>query len=58
MYVQSRKMEQMNLFAKQKQRHRHREQMYGHQGGEKRGRGMNYTTDTMYKIDNQRKPTI
>ena len=27
-YVESRKMVQMNLLAKQKQRHRHREQMY------------------------------
>ena len=26
-------MVQMNLFAKQKYRHRHREQTYGHQGG-------------------------
>ena len=31
--VESRKMAQMNLFAKQKQRHRHGEQMYAHQGG-------------------------
>ena len=31
----------MNLFAKQKQRHRRREQMYGHQG-EKGGGGMNW----------------
>ena len=29
--MESRKMVQMNLFAKQKWRHRHREQMYGHQ---------------------------
>ena len=28
MYVESRKTVQMNLFAKQKQRHRYREQMY------------------------------
>ena len=27
------KMVQMILFAKQKQRHRHREKMYGYQGG-------------------------
>ena len=27
-------MVQMNLFAKQKQRHRYRKQMYGHQSGE------------------------
>ena len=32
-YVESRKMAQMNLFAKQKQSHRCREQSYGHQGG-------------------------
>ena len=31
--MKSRKMIQMNLFAKQKQRHRYREQMYGYQGG-------------------------
>ena len=31
-YVESRKIVQMNLFAKKKQRHRCREQMYGHQG--------------------------
>ena len=48
----------MNLLARQKQRHRCREQMYGHQGG-KRGGGMNwefgidiYTLTNMYKIDN------
>ena len=51
-------MVQMNLFAKQKQRHRCREQTYGHQGG--KGVWMNweigidiYTLfDTMYKIEN------
>ena len=32
-YVKSRKMVQVILFAKQKQRHRCREQTYGHQGG-------------------------
>ena len=31
--VESRKMLQVNLFAKQKQRHRCREQTYGYQGG-------------------------
>ena len=31
----------MNLFAKQEQRHRHREQMYGLQWGEGEG-GMNW----------------
>ena len=33
LYVGSRKMVQMNLFAKQQERHRHREQKYGHQKG-------------------------
>ena len=50
----------MNLFAKQKQRHRGREQMQGHQGGkESRGEGPNeqgnwdgHIYTTMYKIDN------
>ena len=32
-YVESRKLVQMNWFARQKQRHRRREQTYGHQGG-------------------------
>ena len=49
----------MNLFAKQKQRHRCREQTYGHQGGEE-GAGNElgdwaqniFTTDTVYNIDN------
>ena len=31
--VESRKMLQVNLFAKQKQSHRCREQTYGYQGG-------------------------
>ena len=34
--VESRKTIQMNLFAKQKERHRHREEAYGHQGGKER----------------------
>ena len=33
MYVEPRKMVQMNWFAGQKLRHRCREQSYGHQGG-------------------------
>ena len=33
LYVESRKMVQMNLFAKQQERYRHREQKYGHQEG-------------------------
>ena len=32
-------MTQMNRFARQKQRHRCREQTYGHQEGESGGRG-------------------
>ena len=39
MYVEPRKMVQMNWFAGQKLRHRCREQMYGHQGGEVAGGG-------------------
>ena len=39
-YVKSIKMVQVNLFAKQKYRQRHREQAYGHQGG--RLGGMNW----------------
>ena len=50
-------MIQMNLFAKQKQRHRCREQMYGYQGWaglDELGDGDRhiYTIDTMYKVDN------
>ena len=37
LYVESRKMVQMNRFARQKERHRCREQMYGHQGGKAGG---------------------
>ena len=37
MYVEPRKMVQMNRFAGQKLRHRHREQMCGHQGGKVAG---------------------
>ena len=66
--MESRKMVQMILFAKQKQRHRHRgptygyqggKEMYGYQGGQGRGWGELgdwdwhiYTIDTSYKIDN------
>ena len=39
--MESRKMVQMNQFARQKQKHRCREQTYGHQGG-KGGGGMNW----------------
>ena len=31
--MESRKLVQMNWFARQKERHRSREQTYGHQGG-------------------------
>ena len=37
MYVEPRKMVQMNRFAGQKLRHRYREQTYGHQGGKAAG---------------------
>ena len=37
MYVEPRKMVQMNRFAGQKLRHRYREQMYGRQGGKAAG---------------------
>ena len=37
MYVDPRKMVQMNRFAGQKLRHRCREQAYGHQGGVSHG---------------------
>ena len=37
MYVEPRKMVQMNRFAGQKLRHRCREQTYGQQGGKARG---------------------
>ena len=39
LYVDSKKMIQMNLFTKQKQTYRHRKQIYGYQMG--RGRGIN-----------------
>ena len=39
MYVEPRKMVQMNRFAGQKLRHRCREQTYGHQGGKVAGVG-------------------
>ena len=37
MYVESREMVWMNWFARQKQRHRCREQTYGHQAGKVAG---------------------
>ena len=39
MYVEPRKMVQSNQFARQKLRHRCREQTYGHQGGKAMGGG-------------------
>ena len=39
MYVEPRKMVQMNRFAGQKLRHRCREQTYGHQGQKWQGGG-------------------
>ena len=45
-YTVNQKMVQMNRFARQKQRHRYSEQMYGHQGGKEGlgagGGGMNW----------------
>ena len=59
LYVESRKMVQMNLFAKQKQSHRCRKQTYGYQGG-KGGGGMNceigidiYTLVYMKQVTNE-----
>ena len=43
--MESRKMVQMNLFAKQKQRCRYREQTYGHQGEKGKG-GMSWEIRT------------
>lgn len=40
-YKESRKMVQIDLFAKQKRRHKHREQIYGYQVGKEVG-GMNW----------------
>ena len=39
MYVEPRKMVQMNWFSGQKLRHRCKEQTYGHQGGKVAGGG-------------------
>ena len=54
--MESRKMVQMNLFAKEKYRHRCREQMYEHQGGKEGGDELGdwdwYIYTAMYKIDN------
>ena len=51
MYVEARKMVQMNQFAGQKLRHRCREQMYGHQGGKAVGGGGGGVMDWPIGID-------
>ena len=38
LYVESKKVIQMNLFTKQKQTHRHRNQTYGYESGGERGK--------------------
>ena len=51
----------MNLFTKQKQTHRHRKQSYGYQRGRERdksGAWDDHTHSTIYKIDNQQRPTV
>ena len=54
--MKSREMVQINLFAKQKNRHRHREQIYGYQGGkgewDKLGDWNRHIYTTMCKIGN------
>ena len=63
-YVESRKMVLMNLFAGQQWRCRHREQTYGHrQRGGRRGRGkrrqqQGNTYTTIHKIGSQWKFAI
>ena len=53
MYVEPRKMVQMNWFAWQKLRHRCREQMYGHQGGKTQGGGGGGGDGNDYDDDNK-----
>ena len=54
----------MNFFTKQKQTHRHRKQMYGYQRGNEAGEGINWEfeiniyTLTIYKLNNQKEPTV
>ena len=53
----------MNLFAKQKQTHRHRKQTYGYQKGKGVGRDKLGSWDqqiqtTICKIDKQQGPTV
>ena len=51
MYVEPRKMVQMNRFAGQKLRHRCREQTYGHQGGKAMGGGVGGVMNWAIEID-------
>ena len=51
MYVEPRKMVQMNQFAGQKLRHRCREQTYGHQGGKAAGGGGGGGMNWVIRID-------
>ena len=58
-------MVQTILFAKQKQRHGHREEKYGHPGWGDRGSGMNRetgmdlcTAGTMHKTGDQWEPAV
>ena len=58
MYMESRKMVLMNLFSGQQWRKRHREQIYGHRGGEKRegeryGESNMETYITICKVESQ-----
>ena len=51
MYVEPRKMVQMNRFAGQKLRHRCREQTYGHQAGKATGVGVGGVLNWAIGID-------
>ena len=51
MYVEPRKMVQMNQFTGQTLRHRCREQMYGHQGGKAAGGGDGGVLNWAIEID-------
>ena len=55
-YVKSRKMVSMILLERQKQRHRHREQIHGHQGGKREWDELRdwdrHTYTTLYNIGN------
>ena len=58
-YMGSRKIVLMKFSAGQQQRHKYREQTYGHGGGEEEGKGEMYgennmeTYITVHKTDNQ-----